>query len=198
METKQAVIELIKVRQRIEAIELIEAQDSAEKVAQTYSSLVRDIYWSDKNGTNLVFFGKAGVIYCLEKSETSPSMKTWARTLAEDVAANTWPGWKDPGVVISEEDREEGLGMAKLNLTLTLELQDSMDKVAAAHWLIGAHLLAKGERELAVGAFKVAKEISFEPKGFSVPVESLSMEQLRESLCRIIERRGPRRLPIWC
>ena len=157
MEMKDQVFELIKALKHDQAIELIESLESPEEVAELYSNVMKETYWIDKNGSSVVFFGKAGVVYSLKKN-----MKAWAKTLAYDVAANTWPGWGDEGVIISPEEMEEGLNMAKLNLILTLELNKPKDKVALAHWLIGAHLMAKVEFGLAIGAFEISQEISFE------------------------------------
>lgn len=170
MSIKDQALKLIKANQHHQALELIESQQDILKVAETYSAVVKEVYWMDKNGSNVVYFGKAGVVYSLKKSQEykksdnklSLEMKAWAKTLAYDVAANTWPGWGDPGVVISSEEMEEGLNMAKLNLVLALELNKPKDKVAIAHWMIGAHLLAKKEFGLAIGAFETSQKISFE------------------------------------
>lgn len=208
-----AALDLINEKQRLEAIALIESQESAEAVAASYSELLKSLYWNNRSCADFVFYGKAAVAYCLKKSlelqtrdvEFSRSMKVWAKALACEVATNTWPGWQDPGVVIAEEDREEGLNMAKLYLNLMLELQNPLEKLGSAHWLIGAHLLAKGEHELATGAFKVAKELSFEARSYSLLFERLSAanlanytNQVCDILCTLIKRESPRPGPSWC
>lgn len=140
------------------------------KVAEAYDNLVKNLYWADKGATNLIKVGKIGVDFCLENVSKEPNetlkydLKSWAKTIAYDVGANSWPFWGDEGVVITKEDMREGLKFSLLNLKLGIELNKPKNKIAMAYWLVGAHYLAQSELEQSKENFEKSKEISLEIK----------------------------------
>jgi hypothetical protein len=150
------------------AIFFIEAQGDHHLVPGLYSQLVKNLYWKDLNASNLLSIGQAGIDYCLKKAEQvsdekeKNDLKSWAKSLAFDMAANSWPYWGDQGVVISAAQREEGLKAAKLNLELAIELNKSKDKLALAYWLIGIHYFAKKDIQESLAHLNRYKEISLE------------------------------------
>jgi tetratricopeptide (TPR) repeat protein len=162
------VIQLLKNENINSAVSFIEAQGDESLVPELYSKLVQNLYWKDLNAVNLLAIGNAGIKYCLKKAElTSDSvkkdeLKSWAKTLAFDMAANSWPYWGDPGVVISREEMAEGMKAAKLNLELAIELNKPKDKLALAYWLIGIHYLAISDKAESLSYLNRYKEISIE------------------------------------
>ena len=129
---------------------------------------VKKLYWADKGAKNLVLIGNAGINHLLNKANEvnnsdpthATELKAWAKTIAYDVGANTWPGWNDEGVTISDTEMYAGLNAAKLNLKLGLELDKPKDKISIAHWLLGAHYLAAKNYDAAANSFTTSLEIS--------------------------------------
>jgi len=72
--------------------------------------------------------GKAAVRYHLRQSElerdvaAAVKLRTAAKRMAYNVAANCWPGWGDEGVVIEAAHIDVGLELAMLSLRLVEEL----------------------------------------------------------------------------
>lgn len=128
----------------------IQSLGSPAEVCDIYDQAVRDLYWLDKGSKSLVVIGRSGIEFCLQSAHrasttsASDSFKAQAKTIAYNVAANSWPGWGDDGVVIADEEIKAGLAAAELNLKLALELKKPDDKVAGAYWLLSALQLALG------------------------------------------------------
>ena len=139
------------------AVQWINSLGEPKEVCEIYDQAVRDLYWSDKGAANLVTIGRAGINFCLGKSKESEAIdqkraeefKAQAKTIAFDVASNSWRGWGDEGVTIARTDMEAGLDAAKLNLRLAFELKKPDDKVAIAYWLLSAMQLAFAQYETA-------------------------------------------------
>lgn len=152
------------------AREWINSQGTSEEVCELYDKAVRDLYWLEKSASGLVIIGRAGVDFCLQEAEkyhsTNPNLaekfKAQAKTIAYNVAANSWPGWGDEGVTIASKDIEAGLQAAQLNLKLAFDLKKPDDKVAAAYWLLSALQLALGQFES--GASSIDRSIDFAKK----------------------------------
>lgn len=70
--------------------------------------------------------------------------------LSFDIASFTWPGWNEPGVTVTPALRAAGLEAARLNFELAQDdqLPDGVRK--AAHFILGAQLLAAGEATEAI------------------------------------------------
>ena len=65
--------------------------------------------------------------------------------LSYDLASFTWPGWNEPGVVVTPTLQAAGLEAARLNFKLAQEAGSPEGVHKAAHFILGAQLLAAGE-----------------------------------------------------
>jgi tetratricopeptide (TPR) repeat protein len=150
-------------------VEYIQSLSESTAVAQAYSYLVIDLF-SNKKVREMIFIGRAGIQYCLTKSqELSQANKKkadWFRTNAQimsfNLAANTWPGWGDEGISLSKEDQEFGLEMAFLDLRLATELNYPAPKISNSYWIIGAQSMALKKYEEAFAAFEEARKKALE------------------------------------
>jgi hypothetical protein len=112
-----------------------------------------------------VTVARAGIRYGMERSAAieaedparAAALLAATKGLAYDLASFTWPGWGEEGIVIRPADREAGRKAALLNLELARKLEKGDSALSAAHWLLGAHLLAAGEHERALSAFLTAR-----------------------------------------
>jgi hypothetical protein len=146
------------------ASEFLQSQGEPAAVADLYSRLLRKLYYEKKNVPLMVMLGRSGIDYTLAQArlaqaaspEKAAALKGIAKEIAYNLGANTWPGWKDDGIVISKSDLVAGLDAARLNLSLALELKRNDEALANAHWLLGAHLLAAGKPESAGLSFSEA------------------------------------------
>ena len=165
----------------------LEKQGEPLQVMDTYSNVVKKLYFAEKGAKSLVIVGKAGIAYCEAKAksifETDPDLaykyRSWAKTIAYDISANTWPGWNDEGVVISAEDMAEGKKMAEFNLKMANELNKPQDKIAIAYWLLGAHEIAAQAYSKAIIAFEKGKELhSDDPLGSALCEGFIGISQI--------------------
>jgi hypothetical protein len=116
----------------------------------------------------MLALGRAGIDYQLRQAERFAAddaaravrLRTAAKTLAFNVAANCWPGWGDEGVVIADAQIEEGLRLAKLSLGLVQELALGPRQLGNAFWLVGALDLAANRIDAAVTSFDRARAYS--------------------------------------
>jgi hypothetical protein len=128
-----------------------------------YERLQQDLYTEAKDVSRMVAVSRAGIAHGLSRSEnasdrnTATSLRKSAKAIAYNLASYTWPGWNEPGIVISAEDRAHGMEAARLNLRLAEELTDQPRPKAAAHWAVGAHELAAGQYTQAQASFDRAK-----------------------------------------
>jgi hypothetical protein len=113
----------------------------------------------------MLALGRAGIDYQLRQAERVAEgdaglalrLRTAAKTLAFNVAANCWPGWGDDGVAIEAAHIEEGLQLAKLSLGLVQELALGQHQLGNAFWLVGALDLAASRNEAAMASFDRAR-----------------------------------------
>lgn len=143
------------------AIERLQAEAEPERAAQLFGQLAKRLYTREKKVARSSAVARAGIQYCLSYSgdEAKRSrLRQWAKSLAYNLAANSWPGWGDDGIVITPSDLELGLDAARLNARLSLELSKGSLAESKAHWLLGALLLAQGDREQAAREFATARE----------------------------------------
>ena len=82
----------------------------------------------------------------LEESnpESAHALLNFAKAMAYNVAADTWPGWGD-ATEIKPELMAVGFEAAMLNLEISERLGLANPKLGVAHWVIGAHYLARGD-----------------------------------------------------
>lgn len=131
---------------------IVQADAEPRVNCDRFDETVRGLYWLEKGASGLVRVGQIGIRYCLDRG-----LKAEAKTIAYNVAANTWPGWGDEGVVIAKEDQRAGLEAARLNLQLGEELGKPADKIAGSHWLIGVLAWANGDLIEAAQSLKEAE-----------------------------------------
>ncbi len=148
------------------AVRRVESDEEAEQVSANYTQLIKILYGQHRDVTNLAAVGKAAVLYHLKQSELAAErdvaatvkLKTAAKTLAFNVAANCWPGWGDEGVVIESSNIHAGLELAILSLRLVEELTLGADQLGNAHWLVGALQLATGRVDASLLSFGQARD----------------------------------------
>ena len=101
--------------------------------------------------------------FCLAQAASiDEGRETWlgrAKSTAYNIGANTWPGWDEPGITITTRHLESGVRAARRNLSLAGQLERPADKVAMAHWLVGAHAMAAAQWAEAARSFGRAVEV---------------------------------------
>lgn len=148
-----------------QAFEFLEAHDHPREVAERYSELVRRIYAEKKDIPLMLAFGRQGISVALRDAkalqatdrETSLALQGIAKSIAYNLGSNTWPGWDEPGIVLTRSDIVLGVDAAALNLRLGKELQRGPEPMGNAYWLAGAQHLAGGRAPQALEAFTAAK-----------------------------------------
>lgn len=140
--------------------------------AAMFAALVKHLYADRKDVPAMIAAGEAGVKFCLEAADAAGGvlardLKTTAKAVAYNTAANCWPGWGDDGIVIGANDLKSGLALAGLSRNLVHDLALGHKETGTAHWLIGALMLAAGrpvearaEFQRATDAFQAAGERS--------------------------------------
>jgi len=146
----------------------LQADGDGETIGARYAELTGILYARNKDVAGMLALGRAGIDYQLHQAERAAAddsalslkLRTAAKSLAFNVAANCWPGWSDDGVVIEPAHIEDGLELAKLSLGLVEELELAPGKLATASWLVGALDLAAGRPEAAMASFDRARTCS--------------------------------------
>jgi hypothetical protein len=142
------------------ALERIQQSPTPEDAAKLFESLYLDAYWKHKDLPTTVALLSAGIPFCLMHAYISPdpAQRTHflaaAKGLAYNLASFTWPGWDEPDLHPTPADTALGLHAARLNLRLAHDLQKPPEKIRAAHWLLGAHLLATDNHQAALAEFQ--------------------------------------------
>src|SRR4051812_49214197 len=80
-----------------------------------------------------------GIARGMQEDNPSEEILGVVKGMAYNLASFTWPGWNE--VAVSDEQMVIGRDAAKLNLDMATKLNRPPDKVAMAHWLLGAHAL---------------------------------------------------------
>lgn len=146
------------------AIDYLNQQDGPLAVINTYSQLVRRLYWEEKNLPAVIIIALAGIQYGLMAStaashpDTAAKIKSVAKGLAYDLASFTWPGWNEPGIVIGLSDLAIGLEAAKANLRFANELDKGDLPLSRAYWMLGGHHLAGGNLSDAAACFNKTED----------------------------------------
>jgi hypothetical protein len=121
-----------------------------------------DVYWKSKDlnaAVALLLDGIArGQLAAKDKPAEATQILSAVKAMAFNLASFTWPGWDEQGITISAEQLAAGRHAAELNYRLALELNRPADKVAMAHWMVGAHALAAGEHDEALRQFTMYRE----------------------------------------
>lgn len=136
----------------------IEAEDDAARVLAMYHGAIRHLYWSRKDITTLAAIGAAALAF--GDGLTDRNQLGLLKSVAYDLGSFCWPGWDEPGIEIGASMRTFGASAADLNLELAERLGRSEGPMAAAHWLVGAHLLAAGDRPAAITSFETSASLA--------------------------------------
>lgn len=150
------------------AIEYLNQQNEPLAVINTYSKLVIQLYWEEKDLPAVVAMARAGVQYGLTAAaatsdpDTASQIKSVAKKIAYNLASFTWPGWDEPGMVIGPSDLAMGLDAAKVNLRLANELNKGDLPLSRAYWMLGGHHLASGHLNEAEAHFNQAAHYAAE------------------------------------
>jgi hypothetical protein len=163
----EEILTICREQDSFRAIAQIEATHLPLFVAKNYSQLVQDFYYRAKDVPLMLMIGRAGVQYALHEARrhdgSDPALarelRGLAKTMSYNLSVNCWPGWQEPGIVITPADLEHGHDLARLNLHLAHELQAPSDKVAGAYWLLGAHQMAAKETCAAIDSFQQAAQL---------------------------------------
>ena len=147
------------------AAQKLESAGDPVQVALLYADAAQAIYNERKDVSKMLALGGKGVDYTMRKAtelavsepDKSKKLKEIAKVMTFNLSANTWPGWDDPGVLITAEHIKEGLGFAETSKQLVEELRFGPDQVGNAYWMIGAQHLACGRAGEAHAALQRAK-----------------------------------------
>lgn len=134
------------------AIEWILTEDDPARVLAMFHGAIRHAYWSRKDVGQVVALGEAA--FAFGGTSDDERLVGLLKPIAYDVGSFCWVGWDEPGVAISAEDAAAGARAASSNLVLAERSQRPPASLASAHWLVGAHALASGDRLAAVASFE--------------------------------------------
>jgi hypothetical protein len=145
---------------------VLEADADAAEIAQRYADMAQALYRERKNVTQMLAVAKAGIAYCLSAAEraaakdpaAAATLKTKAKVIAYNAAANSWPGWGDEGIVIEPLHIEEASGLAARSLELVEDLKLGHRQLGTSQWLVGALHLAAGRSDDAIAALTRAHD----------------------------------------
>jgi hypothetical protein len=154
------LVSLVEAGDTFEAVERICARAGAEQAMNDFMQLAKVLFWQRRNLQSSAAVARAGIQFGLCFSGDADQrvlLRGKAKALAFNLAANTWPGWGDEGIVITSSDLAVGLDAARLNLRLAVELGKPALAQSLAHWALGAHRLARGEHDLATRDFELAE-----------------------------------------
>lgn len=160
------LLALVQTGKVVDAISIIEGISDPMDASVAFMELSKQTYRGLQDVSSMVALGNAGTQFALRKAASSENsadaekLKTSAKTLAFNTAANCWPGWGDAGIDIAEEHLQAGLKLSVLCRDLVVELALGHRARGNAHWLIGALHLAMGQHSEALAEFQRAKEES--------------------------------------
>jgi len=144
------------------AVDFLNGQEDQLVTAETYHKLMKHLYWQESNVPDMVIVGQAGIDYALAAAnagddsdpEMAYNLRSWAKSMAYDLASFTWRGWDEPGMVLTAADEALGLQAAQLNLQLAADLDKGPLRISRAHWVLGAQQLSAGQLAQAQDSFR--------------------------------------------
>lgn len=148
-----------------------------QAVATAFSDLILDCYHEAKSLEQVIHFGHAGIHYCLAAAlaldgrddDAARELRYAAKRMATNAASFTWPGWDEPGIAITPEQRRQGLMFARFSVRQLHELDPTAAQLAFTYWYLGAHLMADRQYAEALSAFESAldynREHGTDPEG---------------------------------
>jgi hypothetical protein len=141
------------------------AEIDLAKSPDVYSKAMRGAYWEDKDVAGAIAIAFAGISRLLADAHRADAtraheLRSGAKTLTYDVASFTWPGWDEPGIVITPPEMRAGYAAARANLAMAEELEKGPVRLSRAFWMLGAHELASGHRSEARTSFERAAALA--------------------------------------
>lgn len=141
-----------------ETIEALKVAEDTAAALQGIHQVMRAAYWERKDIGEVLSLGLAAIEHGMARAgaagaEAADEILRWVKAIAYDVGSFTWRGWGEEGIEIDDDAARAGLDAARLNLRLAEMLDRSEEVRCAAHWLVGAHLLAVGSYDDAIAAF---------------------------------------------
>jgi hypothetical protein len=146
-----------------QAISVITSGRDPLEAGAAFAALGKVLYRDRKDVTRMIAIGEAGVTFCLQEARsaadaaTATKLKTRAKNIAYNTAANCWPGWGDDGIRIDDSHLLSGLRLAGICRDLVDELQLGQRALGGADWLSGALKLAAGHPGEALSDFEQAR-----------------------------------------
>jgi hypothetical protein len=145
-----------------EAFEALTNRADPVATVRAHGELAAWLYHSRKDPDTMLACGMEGVRLGLvaadKSSELDRPLKLAVQILAYNVAANCWPGWGDEGIVLTANHVKEGLALAETSLSIVRALDLGPQKMASAHWLIGALRFSAAQPEAALASFDLAEQ----------------------------------------
>ena len=169
-----SLTQLIRSGRVSDAISIIDSHAEPIAIGSALNSVVKKLYREYSDVTGMITAGNLGLEYCLRKSAAASDvdkrreLQRLGKTIAFNTAANCWPGWGDPGIIIEATHLNEGLNLAERSRDLVQELALGPREQGTAHWLVGALELAAGRFDAARVAFEQAEQISLTADAMSV------------------------------
>jgi hypothetical protein len=162
-DVRTEVARLLDEQDSFAAVQFIVQQGTPPDVMRLFGDVAQWLYSARKDVAGMIAVTRAGIQFGLSEAARSSGheadqLRGSAKALAFNLASNTWPGWQDAGITLTESDRHVGLDAAKLNLRLAIELRRDDLPLCNAHWILGAQQLADGQLEPARAAFARAAE----------------------------------------
>ena len=135
----------------LSAVDLRESPDA-------YSEAMRHAYWEDRDLAGATAIAFAGISRLLAEApaagpDRAHELRSQAKRLTYDLASFTWPGWDEPGIIVTPPEMRAGYAAARANLRMAQELDKGDLPLSRAHWILGAHELAAGHPDEAQASF---------------------------------------------
>src|SRR5260370_4438290 len=160
-----SLIQMIRSRRVSDAISVIDSHEDPTAIGSALNSIVKKLYREYSDVTVMIVAGNLGFDYCQRKSAAESNedkireLKKLGKIIAFNTAANCWPGWGDPGIIIEEAHLRSGIKLATQSRDLVQELSLGPREQGTAHWLVGALELAGGRFGAARVAFEHAEQV---------------------------------------
>jgi tetratricopeptide (TPR) repeat protein len=119
---------------------------------------MRTAYWEQKDLNAAIQVGQEALQQ--GRGATDEEDLGAFKAICYDLGSFTWPGWDEPGISPDAGHLAAGLAAARQNLELAVQLGKGPLPTSRAHWLVGAHLLAAGDRAGAAAAFASAGDLA--------------------------------------
>src|SRR5689334_21284785 len=107
----ERALELLDGNDAFAAIEFLCAQTDPRAAMDAFAQLVMDLYWKRKDLPRAIALGRAGVQFALAQGDAS--LRPAGKAIAYNIASFAWPGWDEPGIMISPTDAALAMDAAR-------------------------------------------------------------------------------------